>query len=117
MNIWRNNRYNIQAQVNKIITTTPLPLSIKFSDLLCADFPNFGSTSSPSSPISELNFRDDTIVSNRNDATHKVEKGDINLTMQEWYRISKFLESTNKLESEWTNIFNAKISKEYQFVY
>ena len=39
MNIWRNNRYNIQAQVNKILTTTSLPISIKFSDLPCEDSP------------------------------------------------------------------------------
>ena len=66
MNIWRNNRYNIQSQVQTNFITTSLPISIKFSDLPCEVLNN---------------FRDDAILSNiRNDTTHEIEQGEIHLT-------------------------------------
>ena len=115
MNIWRNNRYNIQSQVQTNFITTSLPISIKFSDLPCEISSDFVSISCPSSPLAENNFRDDAILSNRNDATHEIEQGEIHLTMHEWLRISKFLEIKNKLEPEWTNILNEKMSMKYPF--
>ena len=86
-----------QSQVQTNFFTTSLPTSIKFSDLPCEVFSDFVSISCP---LAENNFRDDAILSNRNDSTHEIEQGEIHLIMHEWLRISKFFEIKNKLEPE-----------------
>ena len=73
MNTWRNNRYNIQSQVQTNFITTSLPISIKFSDLPCEVFSDFVSICL----LAENNFRDDANLSNRNDSTHEIEQGEI----------------------------------------
>ena len=122
MNIWRNNNWNIKSQVTQALTLPKdkftLPISINISELPDIRNPNMlfsHSDSSLESDISSIISIESTVqVSSKIHIVQSTNRGEFELTGQEWFRIfPNFSESA--LKSGWTTLFNDKMSVYYPF--
>ena len=119
MNIWRNDNWNVKSQVTEALTIPKykftLPISINISEL--PEMPNHNvlSDSSLGSEISSIiSIESIDQVSRNIHITQSTNRGEFEFTGQEWFKIFPNC-SERALKSEWTNLFNEKISVYYQF--